>query len=78
MSRRWQPRINRAVCTGCGACIARCPEGALEQIEGKAAVAQPGACTYCALCETLCPVHAIALPYLIAFANSPQSEAGIR
>lgn len=78
MNRRWQPLINRATCTSCGACVERCPEGALEMIDGKAAVAQPAQCTYCALCEMLCPARAIALPYLIAFVDSPPSDAGIR
>ena len=78
MNKRWKPLINRATCTGCGACVQRCPEGALEAIAGKAAVTQPQACTYCGLCETLCPARAIALPYLVVFADSSVSDAGIR
>ncbi|HMM27164.1 MAG: 4Fe-4S binding protein [Chloroflexota bacterium] len=68
MNRHWKPAINRARCTGCGACVEQCPEHALGQIAGKATVLEPDACTYCARCETLCPTRAIALPYLIMYA----------
>lgn len=61
----WMPRINRAVCTGCGDCIAACLADALGQIEGKADLVDPEACTYCTACEDICPVRAIELPFLI-------------
>ncbi|MCC7207436.1 MAG: 4Fe-4S binding protein [Anaerolineae bacterium] len=61
----WLPRIEAALCTGCGECIARCPTGALGSVAGKAALIRPSACTYCAACESVCPTNAIELPYLI-------------
>ena len=45
-------------CTGCGACIATCPERAL-----RPAPKRPGAvesrCTLCLACIEVCPVGAI-------------------
>ena len=34
-------------------------------VEGLAVTARPQACNYCGVCEEVCPVEAIALPYLI-------------
>jgi NAD-dependent dihydropyrimidine dehydrogenase PreA subunit len=59
------PRIAQAICNGCGECIVHCPTGALGWQEGKAVLLQPDKCIYCATCETLCPVSAIELPYLV-------------
>jgi NAD-dependent dihydropyrimidine dehydrogenase PreA subunit len=59
------PQINQAQCIACGDCIARCPTGALGKQAGKAALLHPELCTYCTLCEDVCPVGAIELPFLI-------------
>ncbi len=65
MGERWFPRIDRALCTGCGECVVRCPTGALGMSGGLAALLHPDACTYTALCEGVCPSGAIALPYVV-------------
>lgn len=61
----WYPAIDAAVCTGCGQCIPACPTGALAMSDGVAVLALPDQCAYCAVCEDVCPVDAITLPYLI-------------
>ncbi len=70
MDRAWIPQIDRRKCTACGDCIERCPTGALGMVAGKAAVIRPDACTYSAICEAVCPVGAIELPYLIRWDDS--------
>lgn len=68
------PRIVTERCTGCERCILVCPVGALDQVDGKAALVYAERCTYCALCEDICPEDAIALPFLIVFAISELSD----
>ena len=46
-----------------------CPVQVLANVNGKAELVHPERCTYCALCEDLCPEDAIALPFLIVFAD---------
>ncbi len=44
------------------------PTQALGQVAGKAFLAHPERCTYCTVCEDVCPEDAIALPFLIVLA----------
>ncbi|WP_162909742.1 ATP-binding protein [Aggregatilinea lenta] len=71
---QWIPQIDRSRCTNCGDCIGACPAGTLAEINGKVAVVRPAACTYCAICETICPVSAIGLPYRISFITEPSGS----
>ncbi|MDD8021217.1 MAG: electron transfer flavoprotein subunit alpha [Acidobacteriota bacterium] len=53
--------INRAACTGCGACLQVCPFGALS-LDSENIVEVGEACTGCGACVPECPVGALSLP----------------
>lgn len=48
-------------CTGCGACVERCPERVLATGAGRHPVFDPraGECTFCGACAAGCPTGAI-------------------
>lgn len=52
-----------------------CPTHALAKIDGKAMLVDAEACTYCTLCEMICPVDAIELPYLVVKLDPGDGEA---
>jgi len=52
--------VDEALCSGCEACLARCPMGALAMEEGVAQVDQDR-CAGCGLCNTVCPQEALRL-----------------
>jgi Fe-S-cluster-containing hydrogenase component 2 len=56
-------RVDRARCTGCGACVEVCPAGAIRLIQGATAwYAEVNAakCQQCEACVQACPEQAIA------------------
>ena len=52
-------KIDRERCNGCGACATACHEGAIEMIEGKAALTREDYCDGLGDCLPACPVGAI-------------------
>ncbi|MDY0126581.1 MAG: 4Fe-4S binding protein [Candidatus Cloacimonadaceae bacterium] len=65
-------KIDEAKCTGCGACIPGCPEGALQIIDGKARLVSDLFCDGLGACLGNCPEHAIEVEEREA---EPYSEA---
>jgi len=57
------PAIDRIRCSGCGRCVAACPEKiiSLETIghHKTAVIRSPVRCTRCQLCVASCPIAAI-------------------
>lgn len=47
-------QVDREKCTGCGACAAVCPSGAVRMEEGRPVLDQ-AICTLCGKCENFCP-----------------------
>ncbi len=60
------PKIDRELCTVCGLCVEKCPDGAVHMIDGFPVMDHPDKCSYCAVCEEYCPVGAISLEYEIS------------
>ena len=51
--------IDRELCNGCGECVIGCPEGALQVIDGKAAVVNERFCDGLGACIGDCPLGAL-------------------
>lgn len=53
--------INEALCNGCGACIPKCAEGALQIVNGKAKIIKETYCDGLGACLGQCPQGAITI-----------------
>ena len=51
--------INKVWCKGCEICVDVCPRDVLEMKDFVAVVKDIDRCTFCQLCELLCPDFAI-------------------
>jgi len=59
MNKRKVISINEDRCNGCGLCVGRCPEGAIQLIKGKARLVSDIYCDGLGACIGDCPVDAI-------------------
>ena len=50
-------QVDREKCTGCGACAAVCPNGAIHMEEGRP-ILDAEACVFCGKCTRFCPAGA--------------------
>jgi len=53
-----QFKINPDLCTGCAACLEKCPNGAIFMVNGRAQIDET-LCSGCGVCVTACPRQAI-------------------
>ena len=56
--------IESSKCTGCGACVEVCPQGAIE-VRDKVAVIDQRLCSQCGSCVEICPSGAIRAAELV-------------
>jgi ferredoxin len=61
MVKRKIVNINEALCNGCGSCIPKCAEGALQIVDGKARVIKETYCDGLGACLGQCPQGAITI-----------------
>jgi NAD-dependent dihydropyrimidine dehydrogenase PreA subunit len=59
------PIINIDRCDRCGYCVSACPEDALQMTDEGPKFRQPITCTYCTVCEAICPQAAIRAPLTV-------------
>ncbi len=66
-------------CMGCAACVASCPLGCLEYLEGKPELIKE--CEICGICAFVCPRYELARPALeesvFGRSKKPEEEVGI-
>ena len=68
MTESWAlPRIELALCSGCGVCVQRCPTHSVAMIANRPSFVRPADCTYCGECEARCPEGAIKCAYEITW-----------
>lgn len=53
--------VDDTLCTGCGKCVDRCPEGAISLNSSGYAVVDKDKCTGCGKCTKACPFEALSL-----------------
>lgn len=61
-------RIDEDRCTGCGACVAPCAEGAILLVDGKARVVREELCDGAGFCLGVCPTGALTIEVRTAVA----------
>jgi NAD-dependent dihydropyrimidine dehydrogenase PreA subunit len=57
----YRAAVSEETCVGCGACVERCPFGALALDDRRVAVVDPEACYGCGICRSSCRKDAITL-----------------
>ena len=53
--------IDESLCTGCGACVSPCAEGAIVIVAGKAKVVREELCDGAGFCLGVCPAGALTI-----------------
>ena len=69
------PEIELLLCDRCGTCVVKCPVGAVEMGALGPVIARPADCTYCALCDAMCPRGAITCTFEIVWGEEGKDGA---
>jgi NAD-dependent dihydropyrimidine dehydrogenase PreA subunit len=59
------PNILYERCSGCSFCVINCPQNVVMMAGGRPEFIAQKECTYCGICEDICPLGAIQLTYQI-------------
>jgi Fe-S-cluster-containing hydrogenase component 2 len=70
-------QVNAEQCTGCGACVEICPNGAIQLSDGLAVFDQ-AVCSQCQVCVDVCPVGAITAVELPVAITKPAAIQPVR
>jgi hydrogenase-4 component H len=62
------PEIDLGLCDRCGYCITACPTHTLRLTDRGPEIVDREQCTFCAVCEDICPRGAIRCAYEIRWA----------
>lgn len=62
----YRAAVDETTCVGCGACVERCPFGAMTLDAREVAEADPELCFGCGICRSACAVDAIVLEDRVA------------
>lgn len=55
------PVVDKEKCTGCGTCVEKCPEKAIDLNDQEVAAINKDKCTGCHKCAKACPNEAISV-----------------
>ncbi len=68
-----------SLCIGCASCVAVCPIGCLEYVDGRPVLTKE--CSSCGICSQICPRYKLSIPRLEEFIfgreRKPDEEFGI-
>ena len=64
------PEIDLQRCNRCFTCVEHCPTNAVEMMVEGPVIVRPGDCTYCAICDAICPQGAITCTYEIVWGEN--------